>query len=91
MKRRDVWTGTVDPRRPKKPVVTKRTEVVPAPILAAPKGQAPTVAGRGPLADDLITLLPPLDPAVRARVVEALADIALAELDGGSTGDVGKE
>jgi hypothetical protein len=91
VKRRDAWTAKSDPRR-KAAAVKKRVEIVDAPILReSVKGTAPTVAGRGPLADDLTALLPPLDPAVRARVVDALADIALAELDGGSTGDVGKE
>jgi len=92
VKRRDAWTAKADPRQSKSPAVKKRVEVVPAPILAAPKGQAPTVAERGPLADDLITLLPPLDPAARQRLVDALADVALAQLDdAGSTPDVGKE
>jgi hypothetical protein len=75
----------------KRRAVRKKTDVVDAPILAAPKGQAPTIAERGPLAPDLVALLPPLDPVARQRAVDALADIGLAELDGGSTGDVGKE
>jgi hypothetical protein len=91
VKRRDAWTAKADPRRSKSPAVKKRVEVVPAPILAAPKGQAPTVAERGPLADDLITLLPPLDPAARARVVDALADLGLAALDAVNTADDRKE
>ena len=66
--------------------------MVAAPILGpSVKGVAPTVATRGPLAGDLRDLLPPLTEAVRVRIVDALADIALGEIDGGSTGDVGKE
>jgi hypothetical protein len=92
MRKRDPWTANADPRRSKKPAVRKKIEIIDAPVLReSVKGTAPTIAARGPLADDLRDLLPPLDPAVRGRVVDALADIALAELDGGSTPDVGKE
>jgi hypothetical protein len=91
VKRRDAWTAKSDPRR-KPPAVKKRVEIVDAPVLGpSVKGTAPTVAARGPLAPDLVALLPPLDPAARARVVDALADIGLAQLDGGSTADVAKE
>ena len=65
--------------------VTKRVEIVPTPILAAPKGQAPTTIARGPLTDDLRDLLPPLTPAARERLVDALADVALAQLDAVNT------
>lgn len=92
MRKRDAtWSAKSDPRRAK-PAVKKKVEVVPAPILGpSVKGTAPSVAVRGPLAPDLVALLPPLDPAARARVVDALADISLAQLDGGSTPDVAKE
>ena len=69
----------------KPPAVRKRIEVVPAPVLAAPKGQAPTAIARGPVAGALRELLPPLDPAVRERLVDALADAALAQLDAVNT------
>jgi hypothetical protein len=89
MSRRDVRWKSDRPRS--RPAVKKKVEVVPTPILAAPKGQAPTVAERGPLADDLRALLPPLDAAVRARLVEALADLGLAALDAVNTADDRKE
>jgi hypothetical protein len=75
----------------RRPAVRKKVEVVPAPILGpSVRGQAPTLPQADPLPDDLRELLPPLDQAVRARVVDALADIALGELAGGSTDDVAK-
>ena len=80
----------IPPRR-RRPV-QKKVEIVPAPILGpSVKGSAPSVAVRGPLADDLRALLPPLDPAVRARLVEALADLGLAALDAVNTADDRKE
>jgi hypothetical protein len=76
----------------KRPVVRRKVEVVPAPILGpSVRGQAPTLPQPNPLPEDLRELLPPLDAAVRARVVDALADIALGELADGSTDDVAKE
>jgi hypothetical protein len=83
MSRRDVRWKSERPRS--RPAVKKKVEVVPTPILAAPKGQAPTVAERGPLADDLRALLPRLDAAARERLVDALADVALAQLDAVNT------
>ena len=74
------------------PAVKKKIEVVPAPILGPTvKGTAPSRETRAPFDEELRDLLPPLDPAARARVVDALADIGLAELDGGSTADVTKD
>jgi len=64
---------------------------MPEHVLPRAKGQAPTTIARGPLADDLRDLLPPLDPAVRARLVEALADLGLAALDAVNTADDRKE
>ena len=91
-RRRDAWTAKSDPRQRKAPAVKKKIVVIDSPILRETmKGTAPTVAARGPLDAELVDLLPPLDPAVRARVVDALADIALGEVDGGSTDDVAKE
>ncbi len=75
----------------RRPAVRKKVEVVETILGPSAKGTAPTVAARGPLDPELVDLLPPLDPAVRARIVDALAEIALAELEGGSTTDVGKE
>lgn len=75
----------------RRPAVRKKVDVVETILGPSVKGAAPTVAARGPLDPELVELLPPLDPAVRARVVDALADIALAEVDGGSTDDVAKE
>jgi hypothetical protein len=76
-----------------KPAVTKKVDVMPAPIPTVPtaKGQAPTTVARGPVPVDLRDLLPPLDPTARAAIVEALADIVLAELDDGNTDPDPKE
>jgi len=75
-----------------RPAVKKKVEVVSTPVLGpSVKGTAPSVAVRGPLADELRALLPPLDPAVRARLVEALADLGLAALDAVNTADDRKE
>jgi hypothetical protein len=77
-----------------KPAVKKRVEVIAAPILEAPgamRGQAPTRATPAKHSDDLRDLLPPLDAAVRARLVEALADLGLAALDAVNTADDRKE
>jgi hypothetical protein len=72
--------------------VTKKVVIIDAPVLReSVKGTAPTVATRGPLADDLTALLPPLDAAVRARLVDALADLGLAALDAVNTADDRKE
>ena len=94
MSRRDArWTSKSDSRR-SKPAVTKKIEVVAAPILEAPsavRGQAPTRATPATHSDDVRDLLPPLDPAVRARLVEALADLGLAALDAVNTADDRKE
>lgn len=70
-----------------KAAVTRKIEVVPAPVLVVPKakGQAPTTVARGPLADDLRELLPPLTPAARERLVDALADLALVQLNAVNT------
>jgi hypothetical protein len=44
-------------------------------------GQAPSRSTPARLDGDLRALLPPLDPATRAAVVAALADLAVAALD----------
>jgi hypothetical protein len=91
VKRRDAWTGKSDPRRANR-AVKKKIEVVPAPILGpAVKGTAPSRETRAPFDEELRDLLPPLDAAVRARVVEALGDLGLAALDAVNTADDRKE
>ena len=74
------------------PAVKKKIEVVPAPILGPTvKGTAPSRETRAPFDEALRDLLPPLDPAVRARVVEALGDLGRAALDAVNTADDRKE
>ena len=73
------------------PAVRKKIEVVPTPVLEAVKGQAPSrVADRDPPIP--LDLLPPLTAAVRATLVDSLADLATAELDRSvNTADSAKE
>jgi hypothetical protein len=55
------------------------------------KGTAPSVASRAQFDEELRDLLPPLNAAIRARLVEALADLGLAALDAVNTADDRKE
>jgi hypothetical protein len=53
-----------------------------AAVWPAARGKAPTRATPVPLAPELaVDLLPPLSPDVRTALGEALADVALGELD----------
>jgi len=70
----------------RRPAVTKKVEIIDAPVLGPTvKGTAPSIAARAQFDEDLRDLLPPLNAAVRARIVDALADVALGELADGST------
>jgi hypothetical protein len=63
-----------------------------AAVWPAARGKAPTRATPVPLVTGLAAdLLPPLSPDVRAALVEALADAALAELDAVNTDPDRKE
>jgi hypothetical protein len=57
-----------------------------AAVWPAARGKTPTRATPVSLAPELaVDLLPPLSPDVRTALVEALADVALGELDAVNT------